>query len=377
MNWRVPLSDLDFGKEEAEAVNMVLQSKWLTMGEKTRKFERLFCEYLNVKYAFAVSSGTAALHIALLALEIGKGSEVIVPSLTCTATVNSILYVDATPVYADVNGVEDFNISCSSILANISQRTKALLPVHYGGYPCDMSKIVKIACEHNLYIIEDAAHATGAKFQEQSVGTIGDIGCFSFYSNKNLSCGEGGMVVTNNEMLAEKIKILRSLGMTVSAWDRQQGRAYTYDVSCLGYNYRIDEIRSALGIEQLKKLERNNQRREELVKCYREGLIDVKDISIPFQNTAEKPAYHIFPILLSKDVSREDLIYNLKEWGIQTSVHYPPVHQFTYYKKRFGQKDEGLLNTNYIGAHEVTLPLYPTMTIEDVEYVCEKVKDNF
>ena len=384
MNWKIPLSDIDLGQDEIDAVVNVLKSKWLTMGAVTQEFENEFAQYLGVKHAFAVSNGTAALHIACQVLGIGSDDEVIVPSLTFVATANSVLYTGATPIFADITGVDNLNISPASILEKITPKTKAITVVHYGGYPCDMSRIMRIAREHNLYVIEDAAHAPGAKYNGKKCGTIGDVGCFSFFSNKNMTCGEGGMIVTNDDALAEKIRTMRSHGMTSLTWDRHRGHAYSYDVVELGYNYRIDEIRSALGIVQLSKLEKNNQRRREIAKKYVELLKDTEHISIPFSDyvrfahqrprlMAGKSSFHIFPILLSEGINRYDLMQELRESGIQTSIHYPPIHLFTYYRERFGYKEGMLPQTEYVGKHEVTLPLYPLMTDMDIEYVANKV----
>ncbi|MCK4830652.1 DegT/DnrJ/EryC1/StrS family aminotransferase, partial [bacterium] len=220
MNWRVPLADIDLGQAEVNAAIKVLKSKWLTMGQITEGFERKFAKYLGVKYAFAVASGTAALHIAHQILGIAKGDEVICPSLTFVATANSILYTGATPVFADITSLDDLNVSPEDILDKISSNTKAITVVHYGGYPCNMDRIMQIAKKHKLYVIEDAAHASGAEYKGKKCGTIGDIGCFSFFSNKNMTTGEGGMVVTNNDRLAKKIRTIRSHGMTTLTWDR-------------------------------------------------------------------------------------------------------------------------------------------------------------
>jgi dTDP-4-amino-4,6-dideoxygalactose transaminase len=376
MDWKIPLSDIDLGQDEIDAVVNVLKSKWLTMGAVTQQFEKEFAEYLGVKHAFAVSNGTAALHIACQVLGIGSDDEVIVPSLTFVATANSVLYTGATPIFADITEVDNLNISPDSILEKITPKTKAITVVHYGGYPCDMSRIMQVAREYNLYVIEDAAHAPGAECNGKKCGTIGDVGCFSFFSNKNMTCGEGGMIVTNDDTLADKIRTIRSHGMTSLTWDRHRGHAYSYDVVDIGYNYRIDEIRSALGIVQLSKLEKNNQRRREIAEKYVELLKDTEHISIPFSNYEGKPSFHIFPILLSEGINRYDFIQELRESGIQTSIHYPPIHLFTYYRERFGYKEGILPKTEYVGKHEVTLPLHPLMTDTDVEYIANKINEN-
>ena len=373
MEWKIPLSDIDLGDEEIEEVTKVLRSKWLSMGPVTQRFEEEFANYLGVKHAFGVSSGTAALHIALNVLRIRKGDEVIVPSLTFVATANSVLYCGAKPVFADITSLDDFNISPNDILEKITDKTKAITVVHYGGYPCDMDAIMEIAEDYNLKVIEDAAHAPGAEFKGKKCGAIGDVGCFSFFANKNLVTGEGGMIVANDDPLAEKIRIMRSHGMTTLTWDRHKGHAHSYDVVDLGSNYRINEMASALGLVQLGKLEENNKKREKIVEEYRKQLKTISDISIPFENHKEKSSSHIFPILLSEHVFREEFIDKLKEKGIQASIHYPPIHLFTYYRKKFGFKEGMLPKTEFVGEHEVTLPLYPMMGKEEVKYIVEVI----
>ena len=374
MTKKIPLSDIDLGEEEIKAVNKVLKSKWLSMGPVTEEFENKFKGYLNVKNAYAVNNGTAALHIAHKVLGIKEGDEVICPSLTFVADANSILYCNAKPVFADITSFDNFNISPEDILEKITPKTKAITVVHYAGYPCNMGAIMEIAEDYGLFVIEDAAHAPGAEYKDKKAGTIGDIGCFSFFSNKNLVTCEGGMVVTNDDKISEKIKIMRSHGMTTFTWDRYKGYVRSYDVIDLGFNYRSNEIASALGLVQLKKLERNNNKRKEIVDLYKKELKNVREIKIPFKYYTEKSSYHMMPILLSEEVSRNDFIDKLRENGIQTSIHYPPIHLFTYYKNNFGFKEGILPKTEFVGEHEVTLPLHPLMGNKDVRYVINQVK---
>jgi dTDP-4-amino-4,6-dideoxygalactose transaminase len=366
MAWRVPLADLDYGEAEEQAVLDVLRRRWLTMGQVTQQFEQEFAQFTGAKYAFAVSNATVALHMACLALGIGAGDEVVVPALTFVATVNSVLYTGAQPCFADILGEEDLNLSPEDIERQITPRTKALSVVHYGGYPCRMEAICEIAARHGLAVIEDAAHAPGAYLDRRHLGTWGDVGCFSFFSNKNLSTGEGGMLVTNRDDVAERVRLLRSHGMTSLTWDRHCGHAYTYDVVDLGYNYRIDEIHSALGLVQLGKLEKNNARRKDITEQYREGLA-ASGVGLPFRDCYGQPAYHIFPILLTEGVDRLKFIEAMKLDGIQTSIHYPPVHKFSYYHQRYPEVFLPL--TESVAAREVTLPLYPGMTDEQAQLV--------
>jgi dTDP-4-amino-4,6-dideoxygalactose transaminase len=238
-----------------------------------------------------------------------------------------------------------------------------------------MDAIIKIAKRNGLSVIEDAAHAPGGEYKGRKLGTIGDIGCFSFFANKNMTTGEGGMVVTNDDSLAEKIRIIRSHGMTTLTWDRHQGHAYSYDVVDTGHNYRISEIESALGLVQLKKLERNNQMRRNITEEYRKQLKDTAGLSIPFGNHEGKSSYHIFPVLLSDDIPREKFMDNLKTKGIETSIHYPPIHLFSNYQRLFGFREGLLPRTEFVGRHEVTLPLHPMMQREDTEYVLHCVRE--
>ena len=369
MNWIVPLSDVKFGAEEQEAVRVVLESGWLTMGEVTGRFEEEFKAYTGARHAFAVSNATVALHMACLALGISPGDEVIVPSLTFVATANAVRYCGADPVFADISGENDLTISLESIKKAVSPRTKALMVMHYAGYACDMPAILEWAAGQGLPVIEDAAHAVGSFLNERHLGTWGAAGCFSFFSNKNLSTGEGGMVVTDDDALAEQFKLLRSHGMTSLTWDRHQGHAWSYDVVATGYNYRIDELRSALGRVQLSKLDANNARRSVLTALYRELIAEhCPVLSAPFEGHAGISAHHIMPVLLPRGADRLRFMERMKEQGIQTSIHYPPVHTFTSFREG-APGAERLPLTDAVAAREVTLPLYPTMTEEQVQLV--------
>ncbi len=383
-NWKVPLADIDLGTEEIEAVADVLRSRWLSMGPVTAEFERRFAEFVGVKYAFAVANCTAALHLAHMALGAGPGDKIICPSLTFVATANAIRYTGATPVFADITSIDDLNNAPDDIEARIDESTKGICVLHYGGYACNMESIMDIAKRHHLYVVEDAAHAPGAaswitdkdtgrgEKVLRRCGSIGDIGCFSFFSNKNMATGEGGMITTDSDVLAEKIKLLRAHGMTSLTWDRDKGHSFSYDVVDLGYNYRIDEMRSAIGLIQLGKLERNNRKRSEVTNIYRENLQDLDEISIPFLNTNSISAYHIFPILLKSGSERPRFMQFMRDKGIQTSIHYPPVHTFSHYRSCY--QPGSLPITDEVAARVVTLPLYPDITKEQLEYVIEMMK---
>lgn len=372
--WRIPLADIDLGEEEKAAVNAVLERRWLTMGEETQQFEREFAGFIGATYAYAVSNCTVALHLACLALGLGPGDEVLVPSLTFVATAAAVRYVGATPRFVEITSENDLTISPQFLVDRITPRTRAIIVMHYGGYMCDMPSIVDIARQNNLYIIEDAAHAPGASLNGRKAGAWGDVGCFSFFSNKNLSTGEGGMITTQRQDVAERVRVLRSHGMTALTWDRHQGHAWSYDVVALGYNYRLDELRSAIGRIQLRKLEANNRRRELLVDYYREHLRSrVPEVSVPFISHPGQSAYHLMPILLPPGISRVKFMEAMKQRGIQTSVHYPPVHQFSAYQGIALIQGGHLPLTESVAQREVTLPLYPMLTEAQVDEVIEAI----
>lgn len=370
MEWRVPLADVKLGIEEENAVLEVLRSGWLTMGSVTQAFEQELAAFVGAKYAFAVNNATAALHLACLAAGVGEGDEVIAPSLTFVATANAICYTGAKVVFADIESEDWLCICPQAIEEKITERTKAIMVMHYAGFACDMPAIMRIAEKHNLAVIEDAAHAIGASLDGKALGTWGDVGCYSFFGNKNMTTAEGGILVTNDDQLAEKVRILRSHGMTTLTWDRHQGHASTYDVVALGYNYRIDEIRSAIGREQLKKLPAGNARRDYLVGRYRQAFLEkAPAMGLPFSAKSGMSSHHIFPVLLPEGVNREAFREALKGEGIQTSFHYPPVHHFEIYR----DDAETLWMTENVARRQVTLPLFPGMTDEQQDLVIENV----
>ena len=317
MDWKIPLADLDINQEEEAALLAVLRRRWLTMGAETEAFEAEFAAFTAAEHAVAVTNCTVALHLACLVLDLGPGDEVILPSLTFVATANAVRYTGATVVFADVISEQDFSISPQDIEAKISPRTKAIIVVHYAGYACDMPRILALAEKHDLAVIEDVAHAPGASLNGRRLGTWGEVGCFSFFSNKNMTTGEGGMLTTNDAQIAARLRLLRSHGMTTLTWDRHKGHAWSYDVVAPGYNYRLDEMRAALGRVQLRKLPANNARRQELSDCYEELLSQMApEITVPFSQHPGQSAYHIRPILLPAHIDRETFMANLKQSGI-------------------------------------------------------------
>jgi len=371
-SYKIPLFDLNFNIEEENEIIRTLRSKWISMGENVKAFERGFEELLNVKHSIAVTNCTAALHLALEILGIKEGDEVIVPSLTFVATVNAVRYVGAVPVFADIKSFNDLSIDPDDIKAKVTKKTKAIIPMHYGGFSCNMDDIKEIADENNLFIIEDAAHAPLSEYKAKKLGTLGDIGCFSFFSNKNITTAEGGMLVTNNDDLSKRAKLKRSHGMTTVSYDRAKGHATKYDVLELGYNYRMDDIRAAIALAQLKKLKDDIEKREELRKIYLSKLNDINEIIIPYRDFPYKSSNYIFPVILKNgNADKRNLVRKkLAEQGIETSIHYPAVHRFSIYKEFTSE----LPTTEYVADNEITLPLYYSLSEENIENVACALK---
>lgn len=377
--WKIPLSDLDYGDEEQAAAVRVLQSKWLTMGEEVERFEKEFAERLGVSHAVAVANGTAALHLAFQALGIGSGDEIIQPAINFVAAANMTVALGATPLFADLVGVEEPTLDPQDIERVVTPHTRAVIVMHYGGYLCRMAEIQEICRARRLWLIEDACHAVGARYLDsrerqphrKMAGNLGDIGCFSFFGNKNLAVGEGGMVTTNNDELAQKIRRLRSHGMTTLTWDRYRGHASSYDVVSHGYNYRLDEIRAALGRVQLVKLERGNERRRELVAIYRRQLSELPGWVIPFSEYPGSSACHLMAAVAPDESVRARVVEALRNERIQTSLHYPCVPDFSAFA-RF--RPEGLQKSRAFARRAITLPLYPGMASQHVEEVCRVIR---
>jgi dTDP-4-amino-4,6-dideoxygalactose transaminase len=381
-NWQVPLMDVILGPEEIAAVSAVLKSGWLSMGPQTKRFEEEFARFLGVPHTLAVANCTVALHLACLALGLGPGDEVLCPALTFVATANAVLYTGARPVFVDIGGPENLNMSAADAARKITPRTRGMMVVHYAGYPCDMDALIALAREHQLKIIEDTAHAPGGVYQSaagvEMLGTLGEVGCFSFFANKNMTTGEGGMVATRDPELAEKMRLARSHGMSSLTWDRHRGHSLSYDVSILGYNYRIDEMRAVLGLVQLAKLPEANSRRRELTRLYREKLQGVPGLILPFAREVEASACHIFPLVLTPGTDRTAFMAALADKGVQTSIHYPPIHHFSYYRGLWPTDfDHKLPHTEEVAPCLVTLPLFPTMTAEQLDKVVAAVRDFF
>jgi dTDP-4-amino-4,6-dideoxygalactose transaminase len=378
--WKISLSDLRLHPDDHAAVLAAMESNWLTMGPRTQQFEEAFAQALDPDqppHCFAVSNCTVGLHMAFAALGIGPGDEVILPSLTFVATANAALYTGATVVLADVTSEEDLTISVDDVVRKFTPRTRAVVPVHYAGQPADMVRLREECQRRGIALVEDNAHGPlgdgwiDVSGRCQALGTIGDIGCFSFFSNKNMATGEGGMVVTRDAGLAEKLRLLRSHGMTTLTLERHRGHAYTYDVVDLGFNYRIDELRAALGLSQLGRLPENNRRRADVVAGYLQRLPMVQGLTVPFADRLPqgRTAHHILPVLLPIGVERTFVQEAMKHAGVQTSVHYPPIHTFTFHKDCERVHAEGLTVTDAVAPRLLTLPLYPALSDADLDYV--------
>jgi dTDP-4-amino-4,6-dideoxygalactose transaminase len=368
--WTVPLADVVVPEEDIAAVADVYRSGWLSMGPQTEALEREFAAYTGARHALAVANGTAALHLICAGAGLGPGDEVVVPSMTFVATVNAIAYTAARPVFADVVSLTEPWLDPGAVEAVLTERTRAIMTMTYGGHPGRVADVAALACERGLVLLEDAAHAAGARLGGRHLGTFGLAGAFSFFSNKNLAVGEGGMVVTDDDEAAARIRLLRSHGMTTLTWDRHRGHASGYDVVDLGFNYRIDEPRSALARRRLARLDADNARRADLDARYRELLAGIDGLRAALRPTAgAQPAHHLFTVVLDEDVEREPFRAVLASRGIQTSVHYPPVHGFSIYA---GESE--LRVTEAYGARAVTLPLFATMTLAHQDAVVDAIR---
>jgi dTDP-4-amino-4,6-dideoxygalactose transaminase len=368
----------DIGEDEVRAVTKVLRSKWIGTGPKTKEFEEILKRYTGAKFACAVNSCTAALHLALVAKGIGKGDEVITTPLTFCASANVILHVGATPVFVDVDP-ETMNIDVTKLERAITRRTKAILPVHMAGRPCDMGAVRRIAKRHKLAIIEDAAHALGAAYRGKRIGTFGDATCFSFYVTKNVTTGEGGMVTTNDAKLALRIKVLSLHGMSKDAWKRYSASGYKhYEVVEPGFKYNLTDIASALGIEQMRKLGRFQARRKFIWNAYTKAFHDLP-VTLP---APEEPgtthARHLYTLLIDRKrtgISRDDFMQELHARGIGSGVHFRPVHLHRYYKQRFGFKRGDFPDAEYIGDRTVSIPFSSALTDAEVARVIRAVRE--
>jgi len=371
---KVPFIIPEITKNDKNVVLNALNSRLLTDGPNLRKFESIFAKFTGVKFAVGVSNGTAALHLSLKALGIGKGSEVIVPDITFVATASSVLLTGATPVLADVD--KDLNISISSIKKSITSKTKAIIPVHFAGKSCEINQIKSIARKNRISIIEDCAHAIGARINSKHVGTFGQTGCFSFYPTKNFTTIEGGMVITNSKKVADFIRYARNHGITKTLASRfSSGKPWNYDVKNSGYNYRLDEIRAALGISQIKQIKKMNLLRKKASDYYNKKLGSVQGIIVPDKSVGMEHVHHLYVIRVTKKygITRDMLFQKLLKVGIRTSVHYKPLHRFTIFKKMSKAGDQ-LSNSKDAYSQILSLPIYPSISKKQQDLVIKNIK---
>ena len=361
-------------KEDEKIINKTLKQSMLTLGPQLERFESDFCKYSKAKYAIAVSNCTAALHLSLMALGIKENDEVIIPDLTFVADANAVLACNAKPVVADINK-ENFFFSISSVKKSITKRTKAIIPVHIYGQVCNIDEILDLAKDNNLKVVEDCAHAVGTFHKSRHVGTLGNTGCFSFYPTKNITTAEGGMVTTNSKEIAEKVRQLRSHGMTKSLKSRYSSEyPWVFDIVEPGYNYRLDEIRSALGITQLKRIKKINELRKKASLYYHKNLQNISGIILPDMVNDKTHSYHLYTIRVTKPfkLSRNQLYKKLKDNGIRTTVYWMPIHEYAAYRK-FAKK-LNVVNTTKTYDEILALPLFPNISKKHQNEVIKVIK---
>lgn len=362
---------------EVQSVVETLRTGWLTTGPKVKQLEKDFARYVGCRHAVAVNSGTAALHLALDAVGIREDDEVIVPTMTFAATAEVVLYLKARPVLVDCQP-NTLNIDPGKIEAAITSRTKAIIPVHYGGQPCEMNPILELAAKYKLKVVEDAAHALPAIYQGKNVGTVGDITCFSFYATKPITTGEGGMVTTENDEYAERISIMSLHGISKDAWKRYTSEgSWYYEILYPGYKYNLTDIAAAIGLEQLKKCDQFWEARKRIATVYNYAFTDVPEIQTPACTPALKHAWHLYVIQLRLErlrIGRSEFIEALKKAGVATSVHFIPLHLHPFYRDTFGYKPQDFPTASAAFERIISLPIYPRMTEMDVETVIAAVK---
>ena len=369
----IPFSRPWIDDTEIEAVSQVLASKWISTGNRVREFERAFAEYLGVKHAIAVSSCTAALHLSLVVAGISSDDEVITTPYTFTATAEAIRYVGAKPVFVDICP-DTLNIDTSKIEQAITARTKAILPVHIAGIPCDMNALQDISQRYHLTLIDDAAHAIPAEYSGQYIGSIGDLSAFSFYANKNLTTGEGGMITTNSDAFAAPLRTMRLHGIDKDAWARQSQRnIWHYDIATEGYKYNMTDIQAAMGVCQLMKLNKQHERRRNFAQIYQMELAKFPQISTPIApDNPREHAWHLYIIQLHTG-NRDEFVAALREANIECSVHYIPLHLFEFYQERYGYRVGDFPSAEAAFERVVSLPLHPGLTEAEIHVVIDVI----
>jgi len=364
-------------EEDKNSVIEALNSRWLTGGPKTREFEKLFADFIGVKYTVSVNSGTAALHLAMRTLNLKPGDEVIVPVFTFAATADAVLFCRARPIFADIDP-RTFNLSPESMVDRLTKRTKAIIVVHYAGQPADMREIMEIAEDYKLYVIEDCAPSLGASYRESKTGSIGTMGCFSFYPTKIITTLEGGMLTTNEEWIAKKAKLLREHGMTRNASEREKRADWHYDITDLGYNYRLNEVQAALGISQMKRVKDGIEKRVKAANYYTRKLSEIEGIVTPYEAKNRTHVYHLYVVKALDEkcgLSRDELFTELSSRGIGLSVHYTPLHLMTFYKRTIGFTSGSFPNAEEAYEKVLSLPLYPTISRDQIDYVINSIQN--
>lgn len=405
----VPFFRLSPVEEEIEEVAKVMRSGWLTTAKKTNEFEMKFAEYVGAKHALAVNSGTAALHLALEALGIRQGDTVVAPVHTFTATAEVIRYLGGEVIFADIDR-DTFCIDLTDARRRIDEKRltthvreekkgghipdeaippKAIIPVHFGGHPCDMDEVMRFARDFRLKVVEDSAHALPCMFrwngrggEASKIGSIGDITCFSFYANKTITTGEGGMVTTNDDFVAKRIKVMRLHGIDRDIWDRYQSDkpSWYYEVVAPGFKYNLTDIAAAIGIKQLKRCDEFHEKRVRIASFYLDSFRDLQTLRVPrIKCDMNDHSWHLFVILLdsvetSERLDRNEFIQRLADLGVSTSVHYIPLHFQPYYRQRYGLKPEDFPNSTWVYERCVSLPIFPDMRDDEVEYVAACVR---
>lgn len=364
--------------EEIRGVEETLRTGWLTTGRKTKLFEEEFARYVGTNHAVAVNSCTAALHVALEALKIGPGDEVLVPTMTFTATAEVVLHLGARPVLVDCDR-ETLNIDVSDAEGKISSQTRAIIPVHFGGQPCDMDGIKDLSRRHNLRIVEDAAHALPARYKGRMIGSLGDITCFSFYVTKTITTGEGGMATTNNPEWADRMRVMSLHGISKDAWKRYSAEgSWYYEVLSAGFKYNLTDIGAALGIAQLRKCDRFQRARQAIAAQYNSSFADIPEVAPLAVHAEVEHAWHLYVIrldLASLRIDRNEFIERLKEKRIGSSVHFIPLHLHPFYRDQFAYEPSQFPNATFAFERIVSLPIFPSMTAEQIRHVTTSVRE--
>ena len=366
------------GPEEERAVVEVLRSGWVTTGPKTRQFEEQFAIYVGAHHAIALNSCTAGLHLSLIAHHVGMGDEVITSPMTFAATANVIEHVGAKPVFVDVEP-DALNIDPHKLARAVTPRTRAVIPVHFGGHPCDLDAIHQVAERHGFPVIEDAAHAIEGVCRGRSIGSISRATCFSFYATKNITTGEGGMLTTDDHELARKVRLLSRHGISVDAWKRRGPEGYRHwDIVAPGYKYNMSDIQAALGLCQLAKIDRFHKMRRRWTQRYDEAFADLPEVILSKRCGDVECAYHLYVVRFLTEnlsVSRDELMAMIQERGIGVGIHFRPVHLHPYYREKYGYALGACPVAEYAGQRVISLPLFPAMTEDDVDYVIREVCD--